>query len=198
MPETAFREDLRELAPTSFASKYIFEAVPHVFDGDMDSYVAWKGTLGESIEVDPRAIAVVGSASVGVSLNPNKGLKDFGSTSDVDVAVVSFHHFDIAWRALRTMSSATLLKLSKKQLSSHRAHELEHIYWGTIATDRLLEFMPFAQSWVPGLSHMASLDPTQGRDIKARIYRDFESLRAYQISSVERARVQIENQEETQ
>lgn len=198
MAESEIRQHLRDLAPTTFASKYIFEPVPYVFDEDMDSYIAWKGTLGDQIDVDPRAIAVIGSAGVGISLNPDKGLKAFDPSSDIDVAVVSFHHFDVAWRSLRSMSSAALFKLNRRQRSSYRAHEMKYIYWGTVATDRLLEFLPFAQSWVPGLSHMASLSPTQGRDIKARIYRDFESLRAYQLSSVEQARSQVEQTEETQ
>jgi hypothetical protein len=197
MTESEIREHLRDLTPTIFASKYIFEPVPYVFEEDMDSYIDWKGTLGDQIDVDPRAIAVIGSAGVGVSLNPDKGLKAFDSSSDIDVAVVSFHHFDVAWRSLRSMSSAALFKLNKRQRSSYRAHEMKYIYWGTVATDRLLEFLPFAQSWVPGLSHMASLSPTRGRDIKARIYRDFESLRAYQLSSVEQARGQVEQDEET-
>jgi hypothetical protein len=183
---------LRDLPPGTFASKYIFEAIPFVFDGNMDSYIAWKSALGERIEVDPRAISFTGSAGVGISLNPAKSLKAFNADSDVDIAVVSFHHFDVAWRSLRSLSSASRLALSKRQRESHKSHERNYIYWGTIATDRLLEILPFAKPWVTALSYMAGLDPTQGREINARIYRDFESLRAYQLRSVEIARNQLE------
>ena len=89
MTEATVQENLRALTATTFASKYMFEAVPHVFGGDMDLYIAWKARLGEFLDVDPRSMCIIGSAGVGVSLNPYKGLKPFGSNSDVDVAVVS-------------------------------------------------------------------------------------------------------------
>lgn len=195
MSADSIREHLRNLTPATFASKYIFESVPYVFGDDIDSYIAWKAELGERIGVDPRAIAIAGSAGVGISLNPAKGLRAYGPTSDVDIAVVSFHHFDIAWRTLRSMSTASRLSLTPPQRESRRDHEKRLIYWGTIAGDRLLEILPFAQPWVAAFSHMSSIDPTMGRVINARIYRDFESLRAYQLRSVERARNHVETTE---
>lgn len=191
----SIRKDLSDLEPGTFASKYIFESVPHMFAEDMDTYIAWKAALGEQIEVDPRAIAITGSAGVGISLNPAKGLKGFGPESDVDVAVVSAHHFDVAWRFLRSMPTSARLSLTRRQRESKKDHEKRLIYWGTIAGDRLLEILPFAQPWVEALSHMSGLDPTAGREINARIYRDFESLRAYQLRSVEQARTQAEKTE---
>jgi hypothetical protein len=186
------REELRNLDPETFASKYIFESVPHVFADDMDSYVLWKAALGEQIDVDPRAIAITGSAGVGISLNPEKSLRDFGAKSDIDVAVVSFHHFDLAWRCLRAMPSALRLSLSRRQRESAKDHERRLIYWGTIATDRILEVLPFSTPWLKALSDMAGIDPTADRNINARIYRDFESLRAYQLRSVEKVRSNLE------
>lgn len=195
MSVKSVREQLRDLNPGTFASKHIFESLPYIFQGDVDSYIRWKAELGEQIEVDPRAIAITGSAGVGVSLNPAKSLRPFGPQSDVDIAVVSIHHFDLAWRSLRSMPSAVRLSLTRRQRESKRDHEKRLIYWGTIAGDRLLEILPFAQSWLAALSHMSGLDPTAGREINARIYRDFDSLRAYQLRSVEQARNQIEKSE---
>lgn len=192
MPGEQVRNELRSLDPATFASKYIFESVPHVFAEDLDSYVSWKTILGERIEVDPRAIAITGSAGVGISLNPEKSLKDFSRNSDVDVAVVSFHHFDLAWRCLRAMPSALRLSLNRRQRESARDHERRLIYWGTIATDRILDVLPFSTPWLKAFSHMAGINPTTERNINARIYRDFESLRAYQLRSVEKARSNIE------
>lgn len=191
MADTTLQDDLRDLPPGTFASKYIFEGIPHVFGGDLDAYVQWKSELGDQIEVDPRAIAITGSAGVGVSLNPFKGLKAFGPASDVDVAVVSGYHFEMAWRHMRSMSSANRMKLSQSQRESVRDHVSRLIYWGTIATDRILEIFPFAHGWVVGFNHMAGMAPTAGREINARIYRDFESLRAYQLRSVEMARSRV-------
>lgn len=74
---SAVLDDLRDLPPETFASKRIFEAIPHVFGGDLDLYVEWKAVLGGQIDVDPRAVTIAGSAGVGISLNPMKNLAAF-------------------------------------------------------------------------------------------------------------------------
>ncbi len=197
MSSGSLKEELRDLTPGAFASKHLFESVPHVFEEDMDKYIAWKSELGNRIEVDPRAITIIGSAGAGISLNPGKSLRQFGSNSDIDVAVVSFHHFDLAWRFLRTMSTSTRLSLTPRQRASARDHQHRLIYWGTIAADQLLETLPFSTRWLKAFSYMAGVDPTSDRNIKARIYRDFESLRAYQLRSVEQARTGLQKEEGT-
>lgn len=188
MVATTVEDDLRVLSPETFASKYVMESVPHVFAGDMDVYIDWKSELGSLIEVDPRAIAITGSAGVGISLNPYNARSAFHGESDVDVAVVSSHHFEVAWRHMRSMSGTQRLQLKRRQVESLNDHRSRLIYWGAIATDRILELFPFAATWVVALSHMAGIDPTAGRDINARIYRDFDSLRAYQLQGIRQAR----------
>jgi hypothetical protein len=186
MPTDA-KEELARLTPDAFASKYLLECVPHIFGGDSDSHIAWKAQLGEALDVDPRAIAIIGSACVGISLNPGKGLKPFGPKSDVDIAIVSQYHFEVAWRRLRSLKAGARLRLDRSQVDALTDHRTRLIYWGTVATDRVLTLLPFGKAWLLGLNGMARVEPTAGRDIKARIYRDFESLRAYQLLSVERS-----------
>jgi len=185
-------EDLKALPPDLFASQYIFEATPHIFAGDFPGYVRWKTEIGARLEIDPRAICLVGSAVVGISLNPNKGLKPFGDTSDVDVAVVSYRYFEWAWHHLRALRLQKL-KMPVESLNALKAHRERYIFDGTIATDSILAFLPFARSWVPAFSDMSAIPPTEGRQINARIYRDFESLRQYQLRSVTRARAAMES-----
>jgi hypothetical protein len=181
------KDHLREMPPETFASRYLFESVPHVFGTDLDSYIRWKSELGRHLEVDPRAIAIMGSAGVGVSLKPGGGLTPFGPQSDVDVAVVSAHHFEVAWRHMRSLSGSIRFGLEPRQKTALTDHVSRLIYFGAVATDRILDLLPFAQQWVVGLSTMAGIDPTAGRSINARIYRDFDSLRTYQMKSVRAA-----------
>lgn len=184
-------EDLRTLTPDVFASRYIFEAVPFIFRQDFDRYIEWKTDLGARLGIDPRAIAVVGSAGVGRSLNPAKKLAAFGADSDVDVAVVSFRHFELAWHHLRQLGTGRL-KMGPEAQYAFKMHRERHIFFGTIATDFILQYLPFAETWVPAFVHMAGVPPTEGRNLAARIYRDFESLRLYQLRSVETARAYLE------
>jgi hypothetical protein len=161
------------------ATKWVLEATPYIFSGVESSVLwRWKQDLASRLDVDPKNILVTGSAAVGISTNPSKGLKPFDAGSDIDVAVVSTYHFDVAWRALRSLG-ARELSLTSEQKYAIQMHMRRLIYWGTIATDRVLPLLPFGQSWLHALTHIATVEPTLNRDVKARIYRDYASVRAY-------------------
>ena len=45
-------DDLRTLPADRFASRWIFEGIPHVFGTDLSAYVEWKSTLADGLAVD--------------------------------------------------------------------------------------------------------------------------------------------------
>jgi hypothetical protein len=188
------KQQLLDLTPDEFASRRILECVPHAFSGSLSDHLSWKATLGEALEVDPRALAIVGSAAVGVSLSPHKLLKPFDRDSDFDVAVVSVFHFELAWRRLRNLPPRYLRAMDESQRRALREHVKNYIYWGTVATDRILELLPFAGKWATALSRMEGLGASAGRIVNARIYRDFDALRTYQLRSVESAKAKLSNE----
>lgn len=71
---------------------------------------------------------------------------------------------------------------------SIKNHVQRYIYGGTIATDTILPYLPFGKSWGVALEEMSKINPTQGRTINARIYKDFESLRNYHVTNIENLR----------
>jgi hypothetical protein len=109
----------------------------------------------------------------------------FDQGPDIDVAVISAYHFEEAWRYLRNMGSEyfKLRPTAKRSVDDHRTR---YVYYGTIATDQILERLPFGKRWLIALSAMAREYPTEGRLITARVYRDFDSLRGYQVINVRR------------
>lgn len=177
--------------PVSFVSHHIFEPVPFLFGNDLARWIEWKEQFADLIEVDARDIVLTGSASIGFSLNPNKGFKAFDGKSDIDCGVISAYHFDVSWRFLRQQRVAwlTLPKATKDAIRSHRQYL---IFSGTIATDWMLGVLPFGSSWQAAVELIAELPPAKGRDIRMRIYRDFESLRYYQANNLSRLRQSIE------
>lgn len=183
MDREAFKTLLQSETPTRFIEDQLFDRIPHIFQGDRRIFADWKRALGERIDVDPACLAVVGSSATGFSLNPNKSFKAFDDTSDVDVAVISPHHFTIGWRYLR-MNGSRRLNVDTRTRNSWNEHVSKYIYWGTLATDRLLGVLPFGREWLQATSYMASLSPTEGRDVNLRIYTDYDALRAYQAQGV--------------
>ena len=170
--------------PLSFAtSKWITERVPHVFDNNLEVYIKWKEKLSLLIGVDGKSIVFTGSAAVGYSLSPEKNLKPFDQISDIDVAIISGLHFDIAWHCLRNIGNKRH-QLNMKEKSSLEDHRTRLVYWGTIATDKIIQILPFGKEWINAIEQMRKTDPTIDREINFRIYKDFEALRSYQIESI--------------
>ena len=165
-----------------FVSEFLLDRTPHVFGGSTRAYARWRRDLASALGVDAAELAVVGSAATGVSLNPNKGFKRFDANSDIDVAVISAYHFELAWRWLRRLG-AVLYGLPDEVRSAVKSHRSRYVYDGTIATDRLLAYLPFGADWVPILAHFQMAAPCDGRDLNVRLYRDWWALRDYHVKN---------------
>ncbi len=139
-----FFKQLVEMPLSLMVSKWILAPTPYVFSSDLDAHLEWRERLSRELGVDSQAITLVGSASLGFSLNPNKNYKPFDEKSDVDVAVISGYYFDISWHHLRNLGSRRYYSLSPAQKNSVADHTNRLIYWGTIATDRLLPIFPYS------------------------------------------------------
>lgn len=179
MDRESFIALLQGQTPTRFIEDQLFDRVPHIFGADRTAFANWKRALGERLDVDPACLNLVGSSATGFSLNPNRNFKTFDESSDVDVAVISSHHFTVGWRYLR-MNGSRRLSVDARTRNSWNEHVTKYIYWGTLATDRLLGVLPFGHEWLQASAHMAGLAPTEGRDVNLRIYTDYDALRAYQ------------------
>lgn len=186
---SALAKELLDHAPEDYVSHRVIDRVPVVFK-NRTSYIEWKQSLAESLQVDPYGVILVGSACTGFSLSPQKNFREFNQKSDLDVAVISDRHFDEAWRFLRDLGS-DIHKLpadAKRAVNSHRSG---HVFDGVIATDRFVQYLPFGRTWVPALELATTTQPADGRAVKVRLYRDLFALRSYQRRGVEEARTRL-------
>ncbi|MCA6381326.1 MAG: hypothetical protein IM574_12435 [Cytophagales bacterium] len=178
-----FKAEITTTDISYIASKWIIEKVPFIFADNLKLYIQWKETLAAKIGVDSKAIVLTGSSSVGFSLNPDNNLSAFTETSDIDVAIISQHYFDISWHFLRNIGT-NRYSYSRKEITAIDDHRNRLIYWGTIATDKIIQILPFGQKWITALNEMAKEEPTKDRIINIRIYKDFEALRAYHLNNL--------------
>jgi hypothetical protein len=186
----ALREAILRSPAEVVVAEYVLERVPFIFGNDWASYRKWRRELGGRLGIDPREISLTGSACVGFSLSPEKPLKQFEPDSDIDVAIVSDWHFSEAWHALRRIDPI-IEPLSPAQRYALTEHQKRYVYWGCIATDRILPLLPFAVQWLTGLAQMSNIAPTEGRKINARIYKDFRALTSYQARGITALRDEI-------
>lgn len=187
---SALIDELLAREPASFVSHFIFEAVPFAFGNDLTGWIEWKSLLGSLIDVDPRNIVMTGSAAVGFSLNPDKGFRRFDSESDFDCGVVSDHYFSISWRYL-SQQRVEWLSLARSLKQAIEMHRKNYVFSGTIAADTILSLLPFGRDWQTALDLMSAEQPSTDRDIKLRIYKDYDSLRQYQVRGVTRLRDRV-------
>ena len=178
-----FKTEITPKDISFMTSKWIIEKVPFIFSDNLENYIKWKEILANKIGVDSKAIVVTGSASVGFSLNPDNNLREFNDKSDIDVAIVSQHYFDISWHFLRNIGTKRH-GYNRKVNDSIDDHRNRLIYWGTIATDKIIQILPFGEKWITALNEMSTFEPTKDRTINIRIYKDFEALRAYHLNSL--------------
>ena len=189
MKESLINDIVRE--PISYTtSKWIIERIPYIFNDNLENYIDWKERLSTLIGVDSKAIVFTGSSSVGFSLNPKKNFKPFQKDSDIDVAIISSHYFDMAWHFLRTLGPQ-YHRYKPTVQNAINEHRERYIYHGTIATDRIVQILPFGITWVNAMNEMMTLDPTIDREINFRIYKDFEALKSYQAISITKVKDQL-------
>lgn len=185
---------LKELSADDFASRHVLDRVPWLFS-DRRQYIDWKTSLAIELELDPYMLLVVGSASLGFSLSPFKRFAEFGSRSDIDVAAVSERYFDEAWRWLRELGPENLPERDALEQRMFRWHRSNLVFDGAIATERLLSRLPFGGKWMSALGHAGNREPTLGRKVNVRIYRDFESLRKYHVNNIRKLKLELAAEE---
>jgi hypothetical protein len=193
----ALKAEIVDREPSDFVSHHIFEPIPFAFSADLNSWITWKTMLAIGLNVDPYDIVLTGSGAVGFSLNPNKGFAEFNERSDIDCGVISAYHFDLAWRYLRQLrpSWLSLSPAAKRAIESHRTR---HVFTGTIATDSILAILPFGKDWQTTLDAMANCEPTVGRPVRIRIYKDYDALRQYHSHNIRNLRSELLSAKEEQ
>lgn len=55
----------------------------------------------------------------------------------------------------------------------------------------MLSILPFGEKWQLTLDQMSKIEPTNSRDVKLRIYKDYDALRHYQAHNIRKLRDSI-------
>lgn len=148
------------------------------------SYQEFVFQCGASFGVDPNAVFCLGSGAIGLSLNPSKisdgQLKPFDEQSDLDVALISDYHFELAWRELRHQAHPAYGP-TDSGLQAHLSWQRKRLFDGAILTNLLLPLLSFGPAWQLGLIQVEQTAAEQvGREISVHfwVFRDYWSVRS--------------------
>lgn len=62
-----------------------------------DKHFSLKAEIADHFKIHPSEVLIVGSAKIGFSIAPQKRYRFFHDQSDIDIAIVSTHLFNIVW-----------------------------------------------------------------------------------------------------
>lgn len=172
----------------------ILDRLPFVFESK-SQYLDWRDAFAEDIGIDGRDVALVGSAATGRSLSSKKRFGVFNSRSDLDIAVISRHHFEQAWEWFRRSDINLITGLDDVGRKKFQAHLDHYIFEGVIASEYFLSYFPWGTDWLHALRRTERYLPSilHGKQLRVRIYQSNSALRSTQKKSLEAYRVVAKN-----
>lgn len=178
-----------------FLDERVLRQDPFAFaETDFDQFVR---VCVKALNVDPNAVYCVGSGAVGLSLNPEKissgELKAFDDKSDLDIALISETHFEIAWRDLRSKGHPVVAEM-ETDLMKHLSWQKKRFFDGAIIATHLLPALTFGPAWIPALVRVeqeASVLLGRNVDVNAWIYRDYWSMRSHVAEGLLKCRKEL-------
>lgn len=191
MPQSAPDESAREFASRlrqqpendlgSFAEAEILDGLPFIFSNRAE-WTTFQGFIAGKLGLTPTDVFVVGSAMKGFSLAPDRFLRPFGDTSDIDLAIVDSTLFDAAWSYMLAWDYLTARKGRPAFETAWLAERRRETWRGWYdPTD-------WHRSQSVDLSFPVALRPL--RNIGSTWFSNFQSLSRYPHSEVPRHRVE--------
>lgn len=100
-----FKTLLRQSDPDHFARHRLFDEGCWVFQSDTiksrGNYAEFRGEIADFLEINPRSVAIIGSAKFGWSMSPEKIGNQFNlDKSDIDIVIVSSNLFEDIWHQI--------------------------------------------------------------------------------------------------
>ncbi|HYJ87679.1 MAG TPA: hypothetical protein VEW46_16570 [Pyrinomonadaceae bacterium] len=136
MNREEFITNIREHQPDLLAETYLAADTVTAFPNPVD-YASFKTRVHQQL-AGVESLSIVGTGNWRFSLNPDKGLKEFDRTSDIDIAVVSSEQFNQTWEELRRVHRSRWYTLPHAIREKIRRNA-EDVYAGFITP-----------MWIPG------------------------------------------------
>ena len=164
------RQFISQTSVRTFMRERILAGTPRMLEPE--NHAAVREAIAIKFELHVNRVIVVGSAKLGYSVSPRKGLKPFDDQSDVDVAIVSPALFERYWlemyRAQRSMVDWPELGDARK-----------YLFRGWIRPDKL-PLQQVRNDWFDFFASLQSAEGCSPYPVRGGLYYNDEFLEYYQ------------------
>lgn len=159
--------------------RYLLSREPVCFQKSPDAVYDLQRSLSEHFRVHTKNIEIVGSAKLGISLNPSASRygKKYDEESDIDLVVVSGELFDKAWHELTKLDGARHTLNEKERSLLDECNNL--IHRGYISPDKLPIRMDFSKNWWGVFEKLSNQEKYEKRAIRGRLFKDWWFVERY-------------------
>lgn len=176
----------------SWINRCFLTANPFAFkEGQFSKF---RQIASDCFDVEHHNVWCSGSGALGFSLNHRKTVGDtikyFDTDSDLDIAIISTHYFDQAWKDLREKYRDKSRDPSRRFMEKLEAQRYR-LFDGAIQTNKLLAHLSMGDDWMRAQRKLAtetSLMFDREVDVQFWIYRDMWSLRNYVFEGAHKVR----------
>jgi hypothetical protein len=175
---------LKAKRQSEVVNDHLLKGVPFVFQANPPAYQNFVGTLSAQFRTPVEDITIIGSARLGISLDPDKFGTPFSRTSDVDTIVVNAQMFDTAWFELYNLGRKRFL-LPRRIQNAYNEHKSGNVFYGYIEPEKLPGIVKLSPLWFSTLQGMGRIRELTDHVINGRLYRTWEHVRAHQYYSLE-------------
>jgi hypothetical protein len=182
---------LKAKQQTQIVNDHVLTGVPFVFQSNPPAYQNFVGTLSLQFRTPAADITVIGSARLGISLDPDKFGTPFSKTSDVDTIVVNAQMFDTAWFELYNLGrSKALLPVQVRNV--YHEHKKNNVFYGYIEPGRLPGVVKLSPLWFRTLQGLGRIRELANHKVNGRLYRTWDHVRAHQHYSLEEIAIDLQ------
>lgn len=173
--------DLKEIISTStiteVVNNYILSNKPICFEGRDDLIFELRKKLSDHFGVHLKNIEIVGSAKLGISLNPVSGRlgMQYDEQSDIDLVIVSNELFDLAWNEL-TIKEDSLFNEQERLLLKNCYYNIPR---GYISPNNLPSKLSFYKNWWEIFYSLSSMEKFEKRKIRGRLFKNWWFVEKY-------------------
>lgn len=159
--------------------RYLLARDPICFQNNPDAVYELQKALSDHFGVHTKNIEIVGSAKLGISLNPKKERygKKYDDESDIDLVVVSSELFDKAWHGLMKLDGMRHTLNEREIGLLDECNNLTHR--GYISPDKLPIRMDFSKNWWSVFETLSNQDKYEKRKIRGRLFKDWWFVERY-------------------